>query len=53
MNSDFDIEVSTAWRLEPYLYVLAALCVIMNAEVNEERVRRTIARAIKLKVVAK
>jgi hypothetical protein len=53
MDADFDIEVSTAWWLEPYLYVLAALCVLMNAEVNEERVRRTIARAIKLKAVVK
>lgn len=49
MHDEMDIEVSLAWWLEPYLQILAFLCVVMNAEVNEERVIRLVQRAIRLK----
>jgi hypothetical protein len=53
MNSDFDVEVTTAWWFTPYIYILAFLCTVMNTEIDEERVKRTIAKAIKLKAVVK
>ena len=48
-----EIEITVAWWLTPYFYVLAFLCAIFGTEADEGKLNRVIARAMRAKVVDK
>jgi hypothetical protein len=48
---DFDIEVYAAWWLEPYIRVLAFVCMVTNSELDEDKFVRVVQRALRLRPV--
>lgn len=44
-------KVHTAWRLKPYLHVLAFFCAVMACEPDTKKLDAVIWRAVKLKLV--
>lgn len=48
-----EIEITVAWWLHPYFYVLATLCAIFGMEADEDKLNRVIARAMRARMVEK
>jgi len=45
------VEVSTAWWLIPYFYILAIVCTVCRTEPDEQKLTRMINRALRFKLV--
>jgi hypothetical protein len=51
-DADLHLEISVAWWVKPYIYLVAFFCMLANREPDEAKLERMILRGIKMKVVA-
>ncbi|MBP0714825.1 hypothetical protein ABXK61_16080 [Burkholderia sola] len=50
MKQDFRLNVTIAWWLKPYLFVLALLCVVTGRVADQAKLEATIKRAMRVTI---